>query len=151
MRPVLIEVSQEAWANAHQANHPNDFPAKQNWDDVKKNVPPKSKTSSPPRVFYSNKPAELLLFKGKPQAALPKSRSEPIFYNGRTYQLDFSLVSGGVYDMSVSGMSAKQQKDAVAVATSSLGYYACPDGQKGRLQNEPVYEGSQWRMQAKCG
>lgn len=89
--------------------------------------------------------------KDKPQAALPKSRSEPIFYNGKTYQLDFSLTSGGVYDMVVSGMTAKQQKDAVAVATSSLGYYACPDGQKGRLQNQPTFADSKWRMQAKCG
>jgi hypothetical protein len=53
--------------------------------------------------------------------------------------------------MVVSGMSSKQKKDAVAVATSALGYYACPDGQKGRLQNEPSYAGSKWRMQAKCG
>ena len=41
--------------------------------------------------------------------------------------------------------------DAVAVATSSLGYYACPEGQKGRLQGNPVYADAKWRMQAKCG
>jgi hypothetical protein len=87
----------------------------------------------------------------KPQVAVPKARSEPIFYNGKTYQLDFGPASGGAYDMVVSGMSSKQKKDAVAVATSALGYYACPDGQKGRLQNEPSYAGSKWRMQAKCG
>ena len=55
------------------------------------------------------------------------------------------------FDMAVSGMSAKQKKDAVAVATSSLGYFACPDGQKGRLQNDPAYAEAKWRMQAKCG
>ena len=85
-------------------------------------------------------------------AAVPASRSEPIFYNGKTYRLDFSARgSTGLYDMSVSGMNAKQRNDAVAVATSSLGYFACPDGQKGRLQNEPAYTGAKWRMQAKCG
>ena len=57
----------------------------------------------------------------------------------------------GVYDMTVSGMSAKQQKDAEAVATSSLGYFACPDGQRGKLQNRPSYSDAKWRMQAKCG
>ena len=65
--------------------------------------------------------------------------------------LDFAPRSGGAYDMAVSGMGPKQQKDAVAVATSSLGYFACPEGQKGRLQNEPAYADAKWRMQAKCG
>ena len=78
-------------------------------------------------------------------------RSEPIFYNGRTYQLDFRSGGAGIFDMAVSGMGPKQRKDAVAVATSSLGYYACPDGQRGRLQNEPAYANAKWRMQAKCG
>ncbi len=87
----------------------------------------------------------------KPAPEEVAARSEPIFYNGKTYKLDFAPRSGGVYDMAVSGMSAKQKKDAVAVATSSLGYFACPDGQKGRLQNDPAYAEAKWRMQAKCG
>ncbi len=80
-----------------------------------------------------------------------KPRSEPIFYNGKTYQLDFRPKASGIFEMTVSGMTAKQQKDAVAVATSALGYYACPEGQKGRLQGTPAYAESRWRMQAKCG
>jgi hypothetical protein len=81
-----------------------------------------------------------------------KTRSEPIFYNGKTYQLDFAwLESAGVFDMKVGGMGAKQQNDAVAVATSSLGYFACPEGQKGRLTNAPKYDGGKWLMQARCG
>lgn len=81
-----------------------------------------------------------------------KSRSEPIFYNGKTYHLGFSYVEGaGVFDMKVAGMGAKQQNDAVAVATSSLGYFACPEGQKGRLANAPKYDGGNWLMQARCG
>lgn len=80
-----------------------------------------------------------------------KSRSEPVFYNGKTYQLDFAyLESAKLFDMKVSGMSAKQHTDAVAVATSSLGYFACPDGQKGRLASAPKYDGSRWLMQARC-
>jgi hypothetical protein len=87
----------------------------------------------------------------KPAAPAVAARSEPIFYNGKTYRLDFSPASGGVYNMAVSGMTAKHQKDAVAVATSSLGYFVCPDGQRGRLQGNPAYAEAKWRMQAKCG
>jgi hypothetical protein len=86
----------------------------------------------------------------KPAPPPVAARSEPIFYNGKTYRLDFSPASGGVYDMAVSGMTAKQQKDAIAVATSSLGYFACPNGKRGKLMDNPVYEDSKWRMQARC-
>ena len=78
-------------------------------------------------------------------------RSEPIFYNGKTYQLDFGPSGAGTYDMAVSGMGPKQRKDAVNVATSSLSYYACPDGHRGRLLGEAAYADAKWRMQAKCG
>lgn len=86
------------------------------------------------------------------QPVVMKERSEPVFYNGKTYQLDFSPTgSTGVFNMAVSGMTAKQKNDAVAVATSSLGYFACPDGQRGQLQSEPKYTATKWHMQAKCG
>lgn len=97
---------------------------------------------SPDVRVTRNKPASQVVM---------KPRSEPIFYNGKTYQLDFAPKGPNLFDMSVSGMTPKQQKDAVAVATSSLGYYACPEGQKGRLQGNPVYADAKWRMQAKCG
>jgi len=87
----------------------------------------------------------------KPVAAVAKPRSEPVFYNGKTYHLDFSPAAGGTFDMRVAGMGPKQKKDAIAVATSSLGYFACPDGQRGRLLGEPAYADATWRMQAKCG
>lgn len=96
-----------------------------------------------PKINVTHQPA------GKVQT---KSRSEPVFYNGKTYQLDYSyLESAGVFDMKVAGMGAKQQSDAVAVASSSLGYFACPEGQKGRLANAPKYDGGHWLMQARCG
>jgi hypothetical protein len=88
----------------------------------------------------------------KPAPVQAASRSEPIFYNGKTYRLDFGPSgTAGTFDMAVSGMSPKQKKDAVAVATSSLGYFACPEGQRGKLQNEPAYADAKWRMQARCG
>ncbi len=86
-----------------------------------------------------------------PAPVIAKPRSEPIFYNGKTYQLDFAPQAGGGFAMAVAGMSARQEKDAVAVATSSLRYFACPDGKTGKLTNKPAYAGSTWKMQARCG
>jgi hypothetical protein len=85
------------------------------------------------------------------QVPVQKARSEPIFYNGKTYQLRFAPASGGAYDMAVSGMTDKQQKDAVAVATSSLRYFACPDGKTGKLLNQPSYSAGAWKMTGRCG
>lgn len=43
------------------------LPPNQNWDDVKKAIPPSvSPSVKGPEVFYSSKPAELILFNGKP-------------------------------------------------------------------------------------
>lgn len=79
------------------------------------------------------------------------SRREPVFYNGKTYQLDFAPLDSGRFAMAVNGMGKAQQKDAVAVATSSLRYFKCPDGQTGLLTNNPRYVDNQWRMTARCG
>jgi hypothetical protein len=90
----------------------------------------------------------------KPAAvAEPKvaMRTEPIFYNGKTYELKFGPTSGGQYAMSVLGMSEKQKKDATEVATSSLRYFKCKDSQKGQLTIGPDYVASTWKMTAKCG
>ncbi len=86
------------------------------------------------------------------QTVQTKSRSEPIFYNGKTYQLDYTYGEGrGAFDMKVSGLGPKQQQDAVNIATSSLGYFACPDGQRGRIIGAPTYGDDRWTIQAKCG
>jgi hypothetical protein len=86
-----------------------------------------------------------------PAPVISRPRSEPIFYNGKTYRLDFAPGAGGAFDMAVGGMSARQEKDAVAVATSSLRYFACPDGKTGKLTNKPAYAAGAWKMQARCG
>jgi predicted SPOUT superfamily RNA methylase MTH1 len=84
------------------------------------------------------------------------SRTEPIFYNGKHYSLRYTYnESLKVFDMKVTGttatMKAGDQKDAEAIATSALGHFACPDGQRGRLSNTPKYAGGAWSMQARCG
>ncbi|MGC3943344.1 MAG: hypothetical protein QM762_02215 [Chryseolinea sp.] len=42
------------------------LPAGENFDDVKKMIPPKSTNTALPKIFFSNKPAELLAINGKP-------------------------------------------------------------------------------------
>lgn len=42
------------------------LPAHQNWDDVLKAVPATAGSQSAPRVVFTEKPAELIVFKGKP-------------------------------------------------------------------------------------
>ncbi len=81
-----------------------------------------------------------------------KPRSEPIFYNGKTYRLDYAYAEEkSAFDMRVSGMTQMQEKDAIAVATSSLRYFACIDGQQGQLIGTPAYDGGVWSLRAKCG
>ncbi len=79
------------------------------------------------------------------------ARSEPVFYNGKTYQMKMTPQAGGVFDMTVNGMNSGQQKDAVAVATSSLRYFGCPEGKTGKLTNAPSFEEGSWKMAARCG
>ena len=80
-----------------------------------------------------------------------KPRSEPIFFNGKTYKLDFSFNgAANAYDMRVSGMGPKQQKDAVQLATSSLRYFACTDRQSSQAAGDARYEGGVWLVPARC-
>jgi hypothetical protein len=60
----------EPWVVATKL--PPDFfkiPKGQNWDDVLKAVPPPASASVTPKVFFTDKPAELILFKGAPAYA----------------------------------------------------------------------------------
>jgi len=80
------------------------------------------------------------------------SRSEPIFYNGKTYQLDYVFNQGqNLFDMKVGGLGPSNKQDAINIATSALGYYSCPSGKRGRLQGEPAYAGGKWDLKATCG
>ena len=86
-----------------------------------------------------------------PSKAETQPRSEPVFYNGKTYQLDFAPAPVGGYAMTISHMSAAQRKDAEAVATSALRQFACKAGQQAKLLTEPNYASGQWHMMTVCG
>jgi hypothetical protein len=77
-------------------------------------------------------------------------RSEPVFYNGKIYQINFAPDPAGGYAFAVSGMTANQQKDAVAVSTSSLRQFACKEKQWSQLLDQPSYNGGKWRMSVHC-
>lgn len=85
-----------------------------------------------------------------PAVVQAQPKSEPVFYNGKVYQVNFAPNPTGGYAMAVSGMSAAQQKDSVAIATSSLRHFACKTSQSGKLLTQPLYNGGQWRMNVHC-
>jgi hypothetical protein len=84
-------------------------------------------------------------------AVQSRARSEPIYYNGRTYQFEMKPDPAGGFSLSVGGMKANQEQDAYAVTTSSLRYYACPDGQTGVLDGPQKYVGGLWVAHGHCG
>lgn len=93
---------------------------------------------------------------GGPKSVQTASRSEPVFYNGAEYKLDYDYNEAlKVFDVRISGttrpMKPDAQKDAVNITLSSLGYFACPDGQKGRVTNSPTFAKGVWSLQARCG
>jgi hypothetical protein len=93
---------------------------------------------------------------GGPRAVQTQSRSEPIFYNDKHYALNYTYNEAmKVFDMKISGTTAamkpNSQKDAVNIASSSLGYFACPEGQRGHLIGAPKFDDGVWALQARCG
>jgi hypothetical protein len=84
-----------------------------------------------------------------------KSRSEPIFYNGQHYNVNYTYNETlRLFDMKVKGtsvtMTPSDRNTAAAIATSALRYFACPDSQSGRLIGQPQFSSAVWSMQAKC-
>jgi hypothetical protein len=84
-----------------------------------------------------------------------QSRSEPIFYNGQHYNINYTYNDAlKLFDMRVSGtsvtMTAKDKTAATAIATSALRYFACPDKLSSRLVGEPRFAAPVWSLQARC-
>lgn len=102
----------------------------------------------------SQSPSGVRITQETPQASpaivQATSKTEPVFYNGKVYQINFAPDPAGGYAMAVSGMTVSQQKDAVAVSTSSLRQFACKEKQSGKLLTQPIYSDSKWRMTAHC-
>jgi len=79
-----------------------------------------------------------------------KAKTEPVFYNGKTYQVSLAPEADGFTSVKISGMSTKQEKDASSLATSALYHFACKDSQKAVLQNAPVFVDGEWKTLGHC-
>lgn len=85
-----------------------------------------------------------------PPAPMVKAKTEPVFYNGKTYTLSVTPLAAGSYSLRISGMSAAQQKDAQGLATSAFHHFTCKDSQKTSFTSGPTYVGSSWQATARC-
>lgn len=103
----------------------------------------------------AQKPAPEIVTKPPPAKAVTKSRSEPVFYNGHNYLLKYDFdAARGLFDVKVSGTSRPlgggDRTAATDIVTGSLRYFACPDGQTGRISGDPAFSAGIWWMQARC-
>ena len=100
----------------------------------------------------SNDAAGVRLTHDVPAAPMVVSgpRNEPVFYNGKVYHVALLPEQGG-YALNVSGMTSAQQKDAVALATSSFHHFTCKDSQKVQFGGAPTYASGQWQFHGNCG
>lgn len=100
----------------------------------------------------SNEPAGVRLARVQPASPVIVSglRKEPVFYNGKVYQIALQPEPGG-YAMDVSGMTAAQQKDAIGLATSSFQYFTCKDSEKVQFTGPPSFVSGLWQFHGKCG
>ena len=97
----------------------------------------------------SHEPAGVRLTKDVPSAPALAAKVEPVFYNGKTYQVSLSPAGDGSTTLSIAGMTAAQSKDATGLATSSFHHFACKDSQKAMLTT-PAFDGAIWRASAHC-
>ncbi len=86
-----------------------------------------------------------------PAKPLAISKSEPVFYNGKTYRVDLAPVESGNYQVSVSGMTAAQEKDAMGLSRSAFHHFSCKDSQSTKFLSKPAYAGTQWTALVRCG
>lgn len=82
---------------------------------------------------------------------LAVSKSEPVFYNGKTYRVDLAPAESGSYLVSVSGMTAKQEKDAMGLSQSAFHHFSCKDSQSTKFLNKIAYSDTKWSAMVRCG
>jgi hypothetical protein len=87
-----------------------------------------------------------------------EAHSEPLFYNGRTYQVQFRhIVAEKVYTVNVSarGRSLGRTEDdgriVSEVGRNAINHFACRDTQKAQILDGSLQPGTVgWNMQARC-
>ena len=98
----------------------------------------------------SQEPAGIRVVAEKPNVSSgPTAKTEPVFYNGKTYQVSLAPVADGATRVSISGMSATQSRDADGLAKSSFHHFACKDTQKAVII-QPRFINALWVTTAHC-
>lgn len=77
------------------------------------------------------------------------ARSEPVFYNGHTYQVSITPRASQTI-VSIAGMTEIQSKDASGLGSSAFQHFSCRESQKVRLLTPPVYSEGVWNLAVKC-
>ena len=106
----------------------------------------------------SDRPKLASVNSSPPQLEQGPARSEPLFYNGRTYQVQFRHVGAEqVYAVNVSargrvlGKTAADGRVMSEVGRNAINHFACQDGQKAQVLDGSVQPGiAGWNMRARC-
>jgi hypothetical protein len=98
----------------------------------------------------SHDPGGVRISHDSPSAPAPAARTEPVFYNGKTYQVAINPNPDGSISMNIGGMNVGQGRDATALASSTLHHFACKDSQKAVLQGQPAFDGAHWNANGSC-
>ncbi len=83
-------------------------------------------------------------------APVAAAKSEPVFFNGKTYNFSVAPDGQGTYALAIAGMTASQTKDANQLSSTAFHHFTCKDSQKASLVAPPVYDGKKWTARARC-
>jgi hypothetical protein len=85
--------------------------------------------------------------------------TEPLYYNGRTYQVQFRhIIAEQVFTVNVSargrslGKTAADARIVSEVGRNAVNHFACKDNQKAQILDGSVQPSTVgWNMRARCG
>lgn len=105
----------------------------------------------------NEKPAEVAILSAP--FADGQEHREPIFYNGRMYEVSYRFDAGSAaYALKVTGERRKVLKPTPAnaenarqIAISSLSHFACPTRKRAQLLGAAAHDGEGFTMKARCG
>jgi hypothetical protein len=78
------------------------------------------------------------------------TRTDPVFYNGKTYQVGIAPSGDGGINLTIAGMGANQVKDANQVTLSAMHHSSCKDSQRVVLTQPATFDGGVWRASGRC-
>ena len=106
----------------------------------------------------SEKPKLAMVNANPSPYAQGQAHTEPLFYNGRTYQVQFRhIVAEQVFDVNVSapgrslGKTPADSRIVSEVGRNAINHFACKDDQKAQIVDGSVQPGTVgWKMRAQC-